>query len=82
MSGSYNVVFEYNETMGGLYGVRTWTSYKNQKEYETFSKSHSGETAIYMGISQQEALNLTSLTPEICRLMGGISHSLLRIGRW
>lgn len=71
---SYNVVFEYDKTMGGLYGVRTWTSYKNQKEYKTFAKYHSGEKAIALDVSQEEALNLTSLTPEICRLMGALEQ--------
>ena len=69
---SYNVVFEFNESTGGAYGVRTWTSYSNQEEAEALTKDRPHQTVIAQGVTEAEALNLTSLTPEICRLMCAI----------
>jgi hypothetical protein len=67
---SYNVVYEYDETRGGAYGVRTWTAYRDEAEYLALSpKYNTGQTPIALGATQDEAINLTSLTPEICRLM-------------
>lgn len=68
----YNVVFEYNETAGAMYGNRTWTSYMNKKQYESRASIMTKETPIAFGVTEEEALDLTSLTPEICRLMGAI----------
>lgn len=66
----YNVVFEYDETMGGSFGCRFWTSYQNETEFLSLNKKLDGITIVAKGITEKEALNLTSLTPEICRLMG------------
>jgi len=71
---SYNVVFEYDETMGGAYGNRFWTSYKNLEDFKAVFKDRPGQIIIAKGVTQAEALNLTSLTPEICRLMGAIEQ--------
>ncbi len=72
---SYNVVFEYDETMGGAYGVRTWTSYTDRAKFEEIFKGRPGEIVVARGVSQEEALNLTSLTPEICRLMCAVEQA-------
>jgi hypothetical protein len=69
---TYNVVFEYDETMGGAYGNRFWTSYKNLEDFKAVFKDRPGQIIIAKGVTQAEALNLTSLTPEICRLMGAV----------
>lgn len=73
----YNVVFEYDETTGGAYGVRTWTSYVDQAEFEKsiHPKGHQGNVVVAQGVTQDEALNLTSLTPEICRLLCAIEQA-------
>lgn len=71
----YNVVFEYDETTGGAYGVRTWTSFATKAEAETFTKKRTSEKILASGVSDEEALDLTSLTPEICRLMCAIEQS-------
>lgn len=73
---SYNVVFECDETMGGAYGVRTWTSYADQDQFEEFMiKGHPGTIIVAQGVTQDEALDMTSLTPEICRLLCAIERA-------
>lgn len=63
--------------MGGAYGVRTWTSYADQAEFEKIhtSKGHPGNVVVAQGVTQDEALDLTSLTPEICRLLCAIEQA-------
>src|SRR3989339_373735 len=72
---TFNVVFEYDETTGGAYGVRTWTSYRDQAEAEAMTKVRTNEKIIAQGVSDEEALDLTSLTPEICRLMCAVEQA-------
>lgn len=71
---SYNVVFEYDETKGGAYGVRTWTSYRDRAEAEAMTKKRTNEI-IARGVSDEEAMDLTSLTPEICRLLCAVEQA-------
>lgn len=74
---SYNVVFEYDETLGGAYGTRFWTSYSNIKEFELLNKNLTGMTIIAKDVTDEKALDLTSLTPEICRLMHAVEEVYL-----
>jgi hypothetical protein len=71
----YNVVFEYDETTGGAYGVRTWTSYRDQTEAKAMIAKRTNEKIIARGVSDEEAMDLTSLTPEICRLMCAVEQA-------
>ncbi len=71
----YNVVFEYDETTGGAYGVRTWTSYRDLAEAETMIAKRTNEKIVARGVSEEEALDLTSQTPEICRLMCAVEQA-------
>lgn len=72
---SYNAVFEYDKTLGGVYGVRTWTGYTDKAEFEKLR--HPDQIVIAENVSQDEALDLTSLTPEICRLIGAIEQAYI-----
>lgn len=73
---SYNVVFEYDATMGGAYGSRFWTSYESHEEFEKLSREKSdGTIVIASGINQEEAIDIVSLTPEICRVMCAVEQA-------
>ena len=71
----YNVVFEYDETTGGAFGVRTWTSYRSKAKYKAATKNHTNTTVVAEGVSEEEAVDLTSLTPEVCRLMCAVEQA-------
>lgn len=68
----YNVVFEYDENMDGFFGVRTWTSFTNKAEFK--KTKHPNQIVVKENVTQEEALNLTSLTPEICRLTAAVEQ--------
>lgn len=68
----YIVVFEYNETMGGLFGVRFFTPFPNRTAFETASVGLVGQSVIAADVTKEHAEELVHLTPEICRLMGAV----------
>lgn len=70
---SYNVVFEHDESNGGLYGCRTLIPFSHKEAFEkrTFPKKN----IVAQDISDKEAKNLIALCPEVCRLMGIIEQS-------
>lgn len=63
---AYYVVYEHDETKGGMYGTRFAVPYASKSAY--LSTKRNGFNVIAEGVTQDEAINLTSLTPEICRL--------------
>lgn len=63
----FNVIFEGTTKAGGYAGIRTWTSYKDKAEFTQSGHSHNIK-AIAEGVTEDEALNLCSLTPEVCYL--------------
>jgi len=72
---SYNVVFEGTTKAGGYTGIRTWTSYKDKADFDTMNTDADGIRSIVAErVTEDEALNLTSLTPEICYLTSAIQE--------
>lgn len=66
----YNVVFEYDATLGGLYGTRKFEIFLSKADFKKTIHRH--KFVIAKGISDQEARDLVALTPEICRYMAAI----------
>lgn len=73
----YNVVYEYDDTMGGAYGNRFWTSYLSRAEFDAISLRGTGMVVIAEGVTDEKAIDLTSLTPEICRVMLVIENNFI-----
>lgn len=71
---SFNVVYEYTQAAGGYAGTRFSTSYTNEADCRA-SKHDPRMKAIATGVTDKEALNLTSLTPEICRFTSAIEEA-------
>ncbi len=63
---AFYVVYEHDESKGGIYGTRFSVPYVNRSSY--LSSSKEGLNVIAEDLTQDEAINYTSLTPEICRL--------------
>lgn len=75
MSLDYNVVFEHTQKTGGYAGNRFWTSYRDEADFQARNKQDNDSfKVIAQGVTEEEALNLTSLTPEICRLTAAIEE--------
>lgn len=72
---SYNVVFEYTPEAGGFYGTRTWTSYSSEANFKKNYHPEPLTKVLKAGVSQEEAIIITTLTPEICRLTAGIEDA-------
>ncbi len=72
---SYIVVYEHSDTTNLYFGTRTWTSYNSQSDFEQNYKQTNLEKILEEGVSQDQALNLTSLTPEICRIAAAIEEA-------
>jgi hypothetical protein len=75
MSNEYNVVFEHTQKTEGFAGIRFYTAYQDEAE---FLKHNDPLDDIFKvvarGITEKEAQNLTSLTPEICRLTAAVEE--------
>lgn len=70
---SYNVVFENTQTAGGYAGIRFWTSYIDKAQFEKMKPRPDRFCSVLAeGVTEDEALNLTSLTPEVCRLTAAV----------
>lgn len=72
---SYNVVFEHSDTTNLYFGIRTWTDYRSPEYFSKNYKPTNIEKILEEGVSQDQALNLTSLTPEICRIAAAIEEA-------
>ncbi len=72
---SYNVVFEHTDQNSLFFGTRTWTDYNNKKYFEKNYQPTEVETVIAEGVTQEEAISLTSLTPEVCRIAAAIEEA-------
>lgn len=72
---SYNVVFEHSDPTNLFFGTRTWTDYRSPEYFSKNYKPTNLEKVLEKGVSQDQALNLTSLTPEICRIAAAIEES-------
>ena len=70
----HNVVFEYLPSAGGFAGVRTWTCFGSKAEFHP-KKLDPREKVLAEGVSEDEAIRMTSLTPEICRITAAIEQS-------
>ncbi|TRZ47856.1 hypothetical protein D4S03_10965 [bacterium] len=76
----YNVVFEYTKKIGGYAGNRYWTSYKDKEEFKKMNSPLDETLSIVAeDVTDDEAMNLTSLTPEICRLTAAV-HEMCYAG--
>lgn len=72
---SYNVVFEHTVKAGGYAGVRTWTSYKDKADFEAMNADADEiRFVVAEGVTGDEALNLCSLTPEVCYLTAAVQE--------
>lgn len=69
MSQGYDVVFEYTKYVGGYAGVRFVIPYSNKTNFNRINSIPNRRTNIIaQGVSEEQALNLCALTPEICQL--------------
>ena len=73
----YNVVFEYEEN-NIRYGIRTWSSWGTEVDYQKFLTLQNNalqKTPIALNVTPEEAINLCSQTPEICRIVCAIKQT-------
>ncbi len=79
MSDLYRVVFEKNEHSLGLFGSRMAVPYASKRAFEELSVSSfmpDNKLALLAeGVTEQEAIKLVALTPEICTLMAAIENT-------
>ena len=69
MKPFYNVVYEFTAKAGGYAGCRNIKRYNDHEHYISLhSPMDDTKTVIAEGISDKEAQDFLSLTPEICRL--------------
>jgi hypothetical protein len=60
----FAVVFEYKEGVPGYAGVRTWTRYKSEQEFQdSYKEREEKESVIARDVSPQEAVDLCNETP-------------------
>lgn len=72
---SYNVVFEYTVKAGGYAGCRFIVSYEDEAHFHKMNLVPNDlHTVIAQGITEDEAQDLCSLTPEVCRLTSAIQE--------
>jgi hypothetical protein len=72
---SYNVVFEHTLKAGGYAGTRTWTDYGSKSEFVRMNPTADGyRTVIAEGVSQTKAIDLCSLSPEVCILTAAVEE--------
>ena len=72
---SYNVVFEHSDKESLFFGTRTWTDYRNPDYFTRNYKPSNLETILEKGVSQDQAIKLTSLTPEVCRIAAALEEA-------
>ncbi|HEX9008571.1 MAG TPA: hypothetical protein VF837_04895 [Patescibacteria group bacterium] len=73
----HNVVFEYLAEAGGYAGTRFYCSYRSLAESQKAGNDPRLKI-IAEGVSDDEAQNLTALTPEICRITAAIHEASYR----
>ena len=65
----YYVVFEYTAKAGGYAGVRTFTGYNDESDFNKHRRlNNSHERIVAKGVTLEKAQELTALTPEFSRL--------------
>lgn len=82
---SYAVVFEYTAAAGGYAGVRTWTAFKSQADFEKWLKQPDNkvlekERVIAQGVTDEEAIRITEGTPVECYAAACIEEATGRSG--
>lgn len=70
----YNVVFQYNQEAGGYAGTRFCIGYKDQADFES-SADNSRMIVLAQGVSDEKALEIASLTPEVCHITAAIQEA-------
>ena len=78
----YNVAFEYTEAAGGYKGVRTWTSYKDKEDFHKHynDKMRALQRVIAEGISDEEAIKITSEIPLRCYAAAAVQEATMPDG--
>lgn len=66
---SYNVVFEYTKATGGFEGVRTWTTFSSQEEFNQWLDDSvlEKQKVLAKGVTQEKAIEICDQTPMTCR---------------
>ena len=55
---TYNVVFEYTDKAEAYEGTRTWTSFKDAKDFKKKYSPRDIEKVLKQGVTEQEAISL------------------------
>jgi hypothetical protein len=72
---AYRVVFEYTPKAGGYAGNRYSINYQDKARFASLNREpNDREIVIAEGVTDDEAQNLTSLTPEICSITAAIQE--------
>lgn len=73
--GFYNVVFEYENTKGGLCGSRFTISYLDKSMYLDNPRKDENVKVVSEGITDQEAEKLLYLVPPLCHYMAAVEQA-------
>jgi hypothetical protein len=74
---TFNVVFQYTREAGGYEGVITWTSFKNEADFNDWYTPdiERRERVIARGVTQEKAIELVRQTPAACDLASCVEEA-------